>query len=98
MNEQIKQLAEQAGFVFWGEEDWNPGDEIDWSCRYDDEFKKFAELMVREHLKVLQQRWYELNNQEPAADETPRDIGMRVGAKSEIIFLIEHLKKHFDIE
>ena len=48
MNERIKQLAEVAGFVLWQDESWNPGDVIDWSCRYDDEFKKFAELIVRE--------------------------------------------------
>jgi hypothetical protein len=48
MNERIKQLAEQAGFGLWQDESWNPGDVIDWSCRYDDEFKKFAELIVRD--------------------------------------------------
>ena len=48
MNERIRQLAEQAGFVLWQDESWNPGDVIDWSCRYDDEFKRFAELIVRE--------------------------------------------------
>jgi hypothetical protein len=54
MNERIKQLAEQAGFVLWQDESWNPGDVIDWSLRYDDEFKKFAELIVDECcLKLL---------------------------------------------
>jgi len=48
MNERIKLLAGQAGFVLWQDESWNPGDVIDWSCRYDDEFKRFAELIVRE--------------------------------------------------
>ena len=37
MNERFKELAEKAGFVLWGNESWNPGDTIDWSCRYDDE-------------------------------------------------------------
>ena len=46
MNERIKQLAEQAGFCMWKEEKWNPGDVIDWSCRYDDELEKFAELLI----------------------------------------------------
>ena len=53
MNERIKQLAEVAGFVLWQDESWNPGDVIDWSCRYDDEFKKFAELIVRETLNEM---------------------------------------------
>ena len=48
MNEQIKKLANQAGFVLWKNESWNPGDTVDWSCRYDDELEKFAELIVKE--------------------------------------------------
>ena len=48
MNERIKELAEKAGFVLWGTESWNPGDAIDWSCRYDDELTKYTELIVRE--------------------------------------------------
>jgi hypothetical protein len=48
MNERIKELAEQAGFCMWKEEKWNPGDVIDWSCRYDDELEKFFDLIVRE--------------------------------------------------
>lgn len=52
MNERIRELAKQAGFVLWADESWNPGDVIDWSCRYDTEFKKFAELIVRECAEV----------------------------------------------
>ena len=48
MNERLKDLAEQAGFVLWQDEPWRPTDVIDWSSRYDDELKKFAELIVRE--------------------------------------------------
>jgi hypothetical protein len=53
MNQKIKELAEQAGFVLWKDESWNPGDVIDWSCRYDDEFKKFADLLLKECIQVL---------------------------------------------
>jgi hypothetical protein len=53
MNERIKLLAGQAGFVMWADESWNPGDVIDWSCRYDDEFKRFAELIINESIKVM---------------------------------------------
>ena len=56
MNERIKELAEKAGFVLWGEEIWNPGDAIDWSCRYDDEMTKFVELIVNECANELV-RW-----------------------------------------
>ena len=48
MNERIKLLADQAGFLLWGDEEWNPGDTVDWSSRYDDELEKFAQLIVRE--------------------------------------------------
>jgi len=48
MNNKTKQLAEEAGFMLWGEETWNPGDVIDWSARYDTELERFAELIVKE--------------------------------------------------
>ena len=48
LNEQIRGLAEQAGFVLWKDESYNSGDVIDWSSSYDNELKKFAELIVRE--------------------------------------------------
>jgi hypothetical protein len=48
MNERIRELAREAGFVMWGDESWNPGDVVDWSSSYDNELKKFAELIVRE--------------------------------------------------
>ena len=48
MNERIKELAEQAGFVLWKNESWNSGDVVDWSVSYDDELEKFVELIIRE--------------------------------------------------
>jgi hypothetical protein len=48
MNENIKRLAEQADFVLWGDEDWNPGDVIDWAARYDDEFVRYTHLLVED--------------------------------------------------
>ena len=53
MNDRIKELAEHAGFVLWGDEEWNPGDTVDWSSRYDDELEKFAQLIVEECQNVL---------------------------------------------
>ena len=54
MNERIKKLAEQAGFGLWRDESWKPGDVIDWSCRYDDEFKKFAELILEDVMSICE--------------------------------------------
>jgi hypothetical protein len=53
MNEKIKLLADQAGFVLWKNEFWNPGDTVDWSCRYDDELEKFAQLIVKECSEIV---------------------------------------------
>jgi len=41
MNEKIKELAEQAGFVWWDERD-----SIDWACNYDDEMELFVKLLI----------------------------------------------------
>jgi len=48
MNTKFKDIAEQAGFVLWGDESWNIGDNVDWGSRYDDELEKFAWLIVNE--------------------------------------------------
>lgn len=48
MNERIRKLADQAGFMLWQDEDWNPGDVIDWSARYDQELENFYNLIVQQ--------------------------------------------------
>ena len=54
MNERIRFLAEKAGFIFWGSEEWKPeGAVIDWSCDYSKEFEAFAELLIRESANEL---------------------------------------------
>ena len=52
MNEQIKLFAEQAGFMMWEDEPWNPGDVVDWSTRYDTELEKFANMIIFECFKL----------------------------------------------
>ena len=53
MNERIRFLAEKAGFVFWGSEEWKPeGSVIDWSCDYSKEFELFTELLIKEYSGV----------------------------------------------
>jgi hypothetical protein len=35
MNERIKELAKQSGFVLWSDEEWKPeGAVVDWSSNY----------------------------------------------------------------
>lgn len=49
MNNRIRELAEQAGFVFWSDESWKPkGAVIDWASNYDEPFAKFLELLKNE--------------------------------------------------
>ncbi len=49
MHQRIKELAEQAGFILWADEDCKPkGETIDWSTSYDNELVKLVELVVRE--------------------------------------------------
>lgn len=55
MNERTKELAEESGFILWADEPWNPGDVIDWSCRYDEELQKLVELVVRECAVIARQ-------------------------------------------
>jgi len=60
--------------------------------------QKFAELIVRDTIKLLQQEWYDLNNAPPVEGESARDVGIRVGRKSEVIALMSKVSKHFGVE
>ena len=53
MNPRIKELAEEAGFCFWDDEEWKPHDAvIDWSAQYDKEFQKYTELLIEDIIKL----------------------------------------------
>jgi hypothetical protein len=55
MNERMKTLAEKAGFIFWGEEEWGHGStSIDWSSDYTKEFNEYTKLLIEECVKVVQ--------------------------------------------
>lgn len=60
MNKRTKELAEEAGFMLWADEHWNPGDVIDWSARYDDELEKLVELVRDDCHKKYRELAYEL--------------------------------------
>jgi hypothetical protein len=59
--------------------------------------EKFADLLLKEVLKEVQQVWYELNNAPIPEGETLRDIGIRIGQKGGVMKVAQHLRKHFDI-
>ena len=91
MNKRIKELVNQASRDWDEETDEYPERHIDQ--------EKFAELIVQETTQLLQQEWYSLNNAPKFEDgESPRDVGIRVGRKSEIISLIAEINKHFGVE
>ena len=55
MNKKTVKLANQAGFVFWEEDDGKAVSKfIDWSCNYDKELEKLVELVVQECAKSVQ--------------------------------------------
>lgn len=90
MNKRIRELAEQAR----GTKKHVPPV---WQF-YDSELEKFAELMIKEHIDLLRNEWYELNNLPEVEGESPRDIGLRVGRKTEVNVLIEKIRKHWNID
>ena len=64
MNERIKELVEEAGFILWGNEEWGPGEgHVDWSCDYKDVLAKYTELIVRECAGVAEkERLYQTSD------------------------------------
>lgn len=49
MNKHVRELAAQAGFVFWDKEEWGPGPgHIDWSSSYDKELETLVKLVVQD--------------------------------------------------
>lgn len=61
--------------------------------------EKFAELIIAEHLRIMQQEWYDLNNITVDSDnESHRDIGLRVGRKNEVLVLMGKICKHFGVK
>jgi len=44
--EEIRDLAEDAGFCMWRDESYKPeGEVVDWACKYDKELVKFYHLV-----------------------------------------------------
>lgn len=86
MNERIRQLHDLA--LFRGDRYALP-----------DEFaNEFARLLGEEAVRVARDRWYELNNAPVVADESPRDVGIRVGRKMELIQIMHTLNQHFGLQ
>ena len=93
MNERIRELAEQADDFTDNKIQMHGEYHPDW---HDIRDQKFAELIVKDTIDLLTQEWYNLNNAAKANNEGPREVGIRVGAKSQLIKMIEKVKTHFN--
>ena len=76
MNERIRQLAEQAGFIRFSPDE-DPYTLIDWSCDYTEELEKFAELIVKECVKVMYDNAIE-RKVPPDINQTPTHYAIAV--------------------
>lgn len=91
MNEKVKRLIEQSYDQVPHERDWDATSSV-----FNKE--KFADLLLKEVLKEVQNIWYELNAVEPVEGESPRDVGLRVGRKGGALKVSNHLRKHFGVD
>ena len=58
MNDKIKELAERAGFVLWGDETWNNYNQsIDWSSQYDEELENYTKLVLMEVIGTISRQF-----------------------------------------
>ena len=54
MKKLIEDIAKEAGFVFWGEDEIG-GQGIDWASDYNKELENFVELIVAECVDAVEQ-------------------------------------------
>jgi hypothetical protein len=85
MNDRIRELAEQAGFQYTKDEG------IGWAGNYNSSLPKFAELIVQEMLRLLEQY---------SRDSFPEDIidDFDKGYLAGLHTAQEAVKKHFGVE
>lgn len=93
MNERIKELAEKAGAFHM----LDTMAETPPLALLDERIEKFAELLLKEVTDLMQERWYELNDEPKAEDESLRDVGVRIGKKSELVRMKQVINSYFGI-
>lgn len=62
------------------------------------DYQKFSKLLIEDTISLLQQEWYDLNNAEAKANESLRDVGYRVGRKSQTLLLINKIKQNYGVK
>lgn len=68
MNKNFIELAEKAGFMLWKDEDWNPGDVIDWSARYDKELELYSKSLVEQCMQIADKTFFNSNGSTPGLE------------------------------
>ena len=54
INKKLTELAADAGFIFWENEEWGPGPgNIDWSSQYDQQLQGLYDRMLEEVLQTI---------------------------------------------
>jgi hypothetical protein len=75
MDDNIKRLAIEAGFIAWDEEEWKPeGVVFDWAGADDESLVKFYHLVVRECASIA----YEVGMHRQTKHEILRRFGLEV--------------------
>jgi hypothetical protein len=101
MNDRIKELAKQAGFVLWADEEWKPdGAVIDWSSDYDNDLEKFAELIIQECMEQLVKEgdaWEQFSRNPPEGQETNASAALFAAYRLKED-AVARLEKHFGVE
>lgn len=82
MNNRIKQLAEQAGFVLWGDEDWNSEDIIDWASNYDQEIVQYTKLVAQEVLVDFYRRYLDTDSNEDIGTQVDKYLKEQFGSNN----------------
>ena len=68
MNKHFIELAEKAGFMIWADEDWNPGDVIDWSARYDKELELYSKMLIEQCMQIADRTFFNSNGLTPSLE------------------------------
>jgi len=60
------------------------------------DLEKYTAALIEDVVKTLQQEWYDLNSAVPPETETPRELGIRIGRKTEVVKLIHLLMAKYE--
>ena len=85
MKDKFRELAEQAGFVCWqNDEHWKPeGETIDWASADEKSFVNFSEMLISYSLLDFYRNYFDLNINEDITDQIKNYINDTFGENNE---------------